>query len=341
LKTNTSKRIIDLRELRQGGPGKDGIPSIDNPNFIDQQSAQKWLRAKEPVISLEMNNESRAYPLQILMWHEIANDTVGGVPVCVTFCPLCYSANVFERRVSERTYRFGFSGLLRNSDLVMYDRRTESLWQQLTGEAIVGDMVGSKLKRIPAQIISFEQFRSAHSRGLVLSRKTGYRRNYGRNPYAGYDDISRTPFMYRGKTDDRLLPMEKVVTVSIGDSVKAYPYSATQKLRVINDKMADVPLVVFHLDGAVSALDESHIASSRQVGSTGVFDRRMKGRTLIFGYKNGGLYDKQTNSVWDITGQAVKGPLKGQELKQIVHGDYFAFAWFAFKPETEIYQYSD
>jgi hypothetical protein len=199
-------------------------------------------------------------------------------------------------------------------------------------------MVGSQLKRIPAQIISFEQFRSAHKKGLVLSRKTGFRRNYGQNPYAGYDDISKSPFMYRGKKDGRLLPMEKVVTISMAGSDKAYPYSVTQKLQVINDKIADVPVVVFHADGAVSALDKGLISSSRNVGSTGVFDRRVDGRTLSFRHSHGSFYDKQTASLWDITGLAVQGPLQGNKLTRIVHGDYFAFAWFAFKPETEIYQ---
>jgi hypothetical protein len=338
LKTNTSKSTIDLKELQRGGPGKDGIPSIDKPIFIEQKSAQKWLKPNEPVISLVINNQSKAYPLQILMWHEIVNDTLAGVPVAVTFCPLCYSANVFDRKINGKSYSFGVSGMLRHSDMVMYDHQTESLWQQISGEAIVGDMVGSQLKRIPAQIISFKQFRSAHKQGLVLSRNTGYRRNYGQNPYAGYDDISNKPFMYRGKKDGRLLPMEKVITISMAGSDKAYPYSVTRKLQVINDNIAGVPLVIFHSDGAVSALDKTRIASSRQVGSTGVFDRRVDDQTLSFHHRNGGFYDKQTNSLWDITGQAVKGPMKGKQLKRIVHGDYFAFTWFAFKPETEIYK---
>ena len=272
------------------------------------------------------------------MWHEIVNDTVASVPVAVTFCPLCYSANVFDRRVNRKVLSIGVSGMLRHSDMVMYDRQTESLWQQITGKAIVGDMTGSQLKRIPAQIISFEQFRTAHKQGLVLSRKTGYRRNYGQNPYAGYDDIYKTPFMFRGKKDHRLLPMEKVVTISIADSDKAYPYSVTQKLKVINDNVDDMPLVIFHSDGAVSALDKTRIAASRQVGSTGAFDRRVDDQTLDFHYNDGNFYDKQTQSLWDITGRAVNGSLKGKQLKQIVHGDYFAFAWLVFKPKTEIYR---
>jgi len=338
LKTNTAKRTIELHELVPGGPGKDGIPAIDRPAFTNPRSAQRWLRPYEPVISVVINDQSRAYPLQILIWHEIVNDTVGGIPVTVTFCPLCYSAIVFERRLDSRTYSFGVSGMLRHSDMVMYDRQTESLWQQISGEAIVGDMAGSQLKRLPAQIISFEQFRSAYKQGRVLSRDTGFKRDYEHNPYIGYDDISKTPFMYRGETDSRLKPMEKVVTVSVADSDKAYSYSITKERRVINDMIAEVPIVAFHDDGAVSALDKKLIGASRNVGSTGVFDRRIEGKQLVFHFKEGSFYDEQTKSVWDITGRAVEGPFEGKKLTRIVHGDYFAFAWLVFKPETEIFR---
>ncbi|MHC4528520.1 MAG: DUF3179 domain-containing protein, partial [Planctomycetota bacterium] len=248
------------------------------------------------------------------MWHEIINDRIGDVPLLVTFCPLCYSANVYERTVEQKQYSFGVSGMLRYSNLVMYDRQTETLWQQVTGKALVGDMVGSTLKSIPAQIISFDQFRSAYKDGLVLSRKTGYRRNYGRNPYVGYDDISKRPFMLRAQTDDRLRPMEKIVTVSINGANKAYPYGITRKRRVINDVVGGKPMVVFHDKAAVSALDQPYMARSRQVGSTGVFQREVDGQRLSFRYKDGEFYDDQTESIWNITGQAVQGPLEGKKL---------------------------
>lgn len=222
--------------------------------------------------------------------------------------------------------------------MVMYDRQTESLWQQVTAEAIVGDMVGSRLKFIPAQIISFEQFRSSYKDGLVLSRKTGYRRDYVRNPYVGYDSISNKPFAYKGPMDNRLRPMERLITVSIGKSYVAYPYSITGKLHVINDEIAKTPIVLFHTDGALSALDAAHIASSRKVGSTGVFNRKVDVDVLSFTYRDGKLYDEQTHSVWDITGQAIQGKLKAKKLTPIPHGDYFAFAWLVFKPKTKIYK---
>jgi hypothetical protein len=335
--TNLSKRAIDLDELRAGGPGKDGIPALTDPRFESIQEARAWLADEEPVISLAVEDEARAYPLQVLIWHEIANDRIAGRPVAVTFCPLCYSAIVFDRTVEGRELVFGVSGMLRHSDLVMYDRQTESLWQQLTGRALVGDMTGSTLNRLPAQIISFGQFALAYRDGLVLSRETGYNRAYGRNPYAGYDDISGRPWMAPEAGDDRLPPMEKVVAVTIGDADRAYPHSLTRERRVISDQIEGQPIVIFHAEGAVSALDRQRVAASRQIGSTGVFDPRVEGRALTFDYAEGRFKDRQSGSTWDITGRALSGPLQGSRLKPIVHGDYFAFAWFAFKPETEVY----
>lgn len=337
-RTNTAKHSIELEELVSGGPPKDGIPAINEPRLVTLSEARRWLGAKEPVISLVIGDEARAYPLQILLWHEIVNDRIASIPVAVTFCPLCYSAIVFDRTVEGSEHVFGVSGLLRHSDMVMFDRETESFWQQLTGEAIVGDLTGARLRHLPAQIVSFEQFSLAYPDGSVLSRETGYNRSYGRNPYAGYDDISQKPFLFRGRPDKRLPPMEKVISVSSGGVDKAYPYSITRKLRVVSDIVGGKPIVLFHDQGAVSALDHSTINSSREAGSTGVFDPKVAGQVLSFRYADGGFVDQQTGSVWDITGRAVEGKLIGHRLVPIVHGDYFAFAWLAFRPETEIYQ---
>jgi hypothetical protein len=337
-KTNTAKRLIELNELQSGGPGPDGIPAIDRPHFVTTRNAKTWLKPNEPVISLVVNSAAKAYPLQILIWHEIVNYDVDALPVTVTFCPLCYSALVFDRRVAGHTYTFGVSGMLRNSDMVMYDRQTQTLWQQFTGQAIVGDLVPKILTQLPSQIISFAQFAEAHPNGLVLSRKTGHSRDYGRNPYAGYDDINNTPFMYHGKTDPRLRPMEKLVAVTIAGQSTAYPYSITSKKRVINDLIANIPLVVFHDSGAVSALDESIIAQSRETGSTGVFSRNLDGRLLTFAYNGTAFTDTETKTTWLITGRAIAGPLKGRNLTPLPHGDYFAFAYLAFKPNTKIYK---
>ena len=346
--TNTAKRTIELGELRRGGPPKDGIPAIDAPTFVVWEEAAVWLADQEPVVLLRVGKEARIYPLQILTHHEIVNDSlprssgeVAGVPVAVTFCPLCYSAIAFDRRIDGQVLDFGVSGMLRNSDLVMYDRQTETLWQQFTGEALVGDLVGDTLKVLPAQIVSFRQAREAAPEALVLSRETGYDRPYGQNPYAGYDDVDKAPFLYDGPEDGRLPPMQRVVAVERDGAARAYPTNVTRAQRVIADTLAGEPLVVFHAEGATTALGDAAIAEAREVGSTGVFDPRVTTpegrRELTFQHSDGRFIDQQTGSTWTITGEAVEGPLAGQRLRPLRHGDYFAFAWFAFQPQTTVY----
>lgn len=199
-KTDFTKTNIDLSEIISGGPPKDGIPSIDEPRFESIAAARSWLADQSPVIALEIGGDARAYPLAILIWHEIVNDTVGGVPVVVTFCPLCNTALVFERRIDGRVLDFGTTGNLRHSDLVMYDRQTESWWQQAIGEGIVGEYTGRRLTFLPAQIVSLSDFEATYPAGRVLSRETGYRRDYGRNPYVGYDRVDQRPFLFSGSS---------------------------------------------------------------------------------------------------------------------------------------------
>jgi hypothetical protein len=340
--TDWSKHIIDYGEIQSGGPPRDGIPSIDEPKFISPDEAAQWLADNEPVVALEINGDARAYPLQILTWHEIVNDVVGDLPVIVTFCPLCNSAIAFDRTLSGEVYEFGTSGLLRNSDLIMYDRTTESLWQQFTGEAIVGELVGQELTFLPSSMVGFADFRAAHPEGVVLSRDTGFSRAYGRNPYAGYDRIGQTPFLFDGELDERLAAMSRVVTVSLedpsGEEVDvAYPLSILAEVSVINDTQAGRDLVLFHTIGTSSALDTSAIAEGTDVGATGVFDANLGGQKLTFGREGDKVVDEETGSTWNVLGQAVDGPLAGERLVPVVHGDQFWFAWAAFKPDTVIY----
>jgi hypothetical protein len=270
------------------------------------------------------------------------NDVVGDLPVIVTFCPLCNSAIAFDRTLDGQVHEFGTSGLLRNSDLVMYDRTTESLWQQLTGQAIVGELAGRQLTFLPASIVGFADFRSAHPEGMVLSRDTGFNRAYGRNPYAGYDRIGQTPFLFDGELDERLAAMSRVITVSLeepsGEAVDvAYPLSILADVGVINDKQAGRDLAVFHAIGTSSALDSSTIAEGADVGATGVFQASLDGQKLTFSREGDAIVDKETGSTWNVLGQAVDGPLLGGALAPVVHGDHVWFAWAAFKPDTIIY----
>ena len=335
--TDWSKHSIEYHDLLSGGPPRDGIPPIDQPKFIENQLAAQWLKPNDPVIALEINGDARAYPLQILTWHEIINDFVGEIAVTITFCPLCNSAIVFKRNHQGITYDFGTSGLLRHSDLVMYDRQTESLWQQFTGEAIVGVMTGEQLMMIPSGLIGFEQFQAAYPAGKILSKETGYSREYGRNPYPGYDDIRNNPFLFRDPLDERLPAMARVVTVSDGKYHNAYPVELLEKLRVIHHQLGNQAVVIFHQDGVSSALDTTRIANGDDVGATGVFVPLVGKQELTF-VKERGFVDEQTGSHWNIVGQAILGPLKGKQLERLVHADQFWFSWGAFRPDTLIYQ---
>lgn len=336
--TNWEIHTIDYAEILSGGPPRDGIPSIDDPKFVTPAEAEAWLADNEPVIFLEVNGEARAYPLQILTWHEIVNDTVGGEPVVVTFCPLCNSALVFDRRVDGDVYEFGTSGLLRNSDLIMYDRTTETLWQQFTGDAIVGDKVGTQLTFVPSSLVSFADFKASFPDGPVLSQETGFSRRYGENPYVGYDTVDQNPFLFTAPIDERLLPMTRVVTLSLDEVDVAYPLDILVEAGVLQDAQGGQDLVLFHVGGTASALDTRVIAEAKDVGATGVFDPNLDGQKLTFSKDGDRIVDAETSSTWNILGQATDGPLAGQQLTPIVHADHFWFSWAAFRPDTIIYQ---
>ncbi len=333
-RTDLSKRSIDLSELRAGGPPKDGIPAIDDPKFVPSGEAAKWLDRKEPVLVVERRGEARAYPFQILMWHELVNDAIGDLPILVSYCPLCNSAIVFDRRLEGETYSFGVSGLLRESDMVMYDRATDSLWQQVTGEAIVGTLTGKRLRVVPSQTVAFADFARAFPDGKVLSRETGHRRPYGTNPYVGYEFGE---FLFKPSVPKGLkAPKERIVVVEAGGEATAYSFELLRREGVVEGVTGGLRYVVFHQRGTVTPLDRSRIADSRDVGSVGVFLPEVDDRRLTFQRKGGRIRDRETGSEWDVLGFAVKGPLAGKRLEPVPHGVYFAFAWLIFNPETKL-----
>jgi hypothetical protein len=337
-KTDFTRRTVELSEIVSGGPPKDGIPPIDRPHFVSHRAAAPWLHADEPVIVVRIGRDVRAYPLQILMFHEIVNDTVGGRPVAVTFCPLCNASLVFDRRVNGAVLDFGTTGRLRMSDLVMYDRQTESWWQQFTGLGIVGLYAGVRLKELPAQITSFADFRAAFPQGRVLSRNTGFNRPYGQNPYRGYDRVGQNPFLFDDPVDPRLPAMERVVGVTVGEHSRVYPFSALTREPVINDTLAGTPLAVFSREGMLSVLDRETIRESRTIPAATVFLRDLDGQTLVFARRGARIVDTDTGSEWNLFGEAVKGPRKGMMLTPADGGVHFAFAWLAFRPESDVYR---
>ncbi len=327
---------IELSELTQGQV-KDGIPALREPNFLPVAEVT-FLNDQEPVIAFQHNGEAKAYPLQILMWHEIVNDVVGGRPVLITFCPLCNTAIAFDRTVDGTVLSFGVSGFLRNSDLVMFDNETESFWQQITGEAIVGVRTGTSLELLPSSIVSWEDFRTSFPDGSVLSLDTGFSRPYGTNPYVGYDDINSSPFLFRGEADGRLAAMERVVTVELGDETVAYPMRFLEGSPVVADQVGGEDIVIFFKAGTTSALDRNSIADSRDIGAAAVFRPEAGGLKLTFIADGESFLDQETGSLWNIFGEAVSGELKGAILEPIVSGNHFWFAWAAFKPETRIWE---
>jgi hypothetical protein len=247
----------------------------------------------------------------------------------------------FSRIVRGRALSFGTTGNLRNSDLVMYDRQTESWWQQLTAQAVVGKLSGTKLDVLPSQILSWAEFKRAHPNGMVLSRNTGYDRPYGQNPYAGYDQPNSPPFALSDQPDPKLPPKERVAAVQTGHrSAVVYPFSDLKSDAPVNDEIDRRPVVVFFDPRVGSALDAPEVSLGRDVGAAAVFSRRLGDHALSFepGAEPGTFRDCQTGSTWDMSGRATDGPLEGQRLDQIPSDDQFWFALAAFFPEAEIRQ---
>ena len=336
-------RIIEFEELRSGCPWRDCIPSIEDPRFETIEEALATSAAAIPIVHVELNGDARGYPLDVLTRHEIVNDVIGGEPVAVTFCPLCNTAIAFRRSVGGEVLEFGVSGLLRNSDLVMYDRATHSLWQQATGRALVGAYVGARLEKLPAAIISFGQFAEEFPDGLVLSRGG---RPYGENPYGGYDDEDRRPFLFAGEIDPRLPGTRRVVALETTDPATgaaeyiAYPWPLLAERRAINDTRGGLPIAVLWTSGTNTALGARSIAQAEDIGAAAVFNTLI-GDIALFLEPNPEddrtFIDNASGSVWNIFGRAISGPFEGTQLEPLVHADYFWFAWAAFHPQTEVY----
>ncbi len=331
--------LIEPSDVISGGPPPDGIPPIDDPKFVDVGTADVWIEDNEPVVYLDIDGDVRAYPVQILIWHEIVNDTVGGVAVSVTYCPLCNSAVTYERVIDGEVTTFGTSGRLYNSALVMYDRATESLWTHYDGRAVIGALVGTELTPIPSPLIGWSDFKANFPDAQVLDREqTGFSRAYGRNPYQGYDDEERTPFLFRGDADERAALMRRVVGVTIGDESAAWALDgvAAGTANAVAGRIGSTDLVIFWKAGQHSALEAANVDGGRDVGSVGVFSSTVDGRILTFETHDGGFVDVETGTEWSIAGLATAGDLAGSQLEAIPHLDTFWFAWSSYRPSTEL-----
>jgi hypothetical protein len=277
--------------------------------------------------------------VQVLIWHEIVNDTVGGVPVTVTYCPLCNSAVSYGRVIDGVTTTFGTSGMLYASALVMYDRATESLWTHFDGRAVVGVLAGEVLEPIASPLLAWSDLVAAFPDAVVLDKTaTGFDRPYGENPYAGYDDPEATPFLFRGTVDDRARALQRVVGVALGGAARAWTLESISggEAQATNTEVGATPLVILWKGGQASALDSARIVSGREVGSLGVFSPVVEGRLLSFSASEGVFRDEETGSHWDITGTALDGELAGAQLERIHHLDTFWFSWSTYQPDTDL-----
>lgn len=317
--------------------GPDGIPAIDDPQ-CSPVSEIDFLGDAEAVMVVEIDGEVRGYPAQILTYHELVNDTVGGTPVSVSFCPLCNSAITYDRRVGDQILDFGTTGALHQSSLVMYDRQTETLWTHFDGKGVAGALQGIQLEFFPTQVVSWSDFKEAHPGALVLNRNTGHNRDYGTNPYAGYDqssDVLSDRFI-TNDVDPRLPAKERVIGVRADDQGVAIPLDTLLEQRVLTVELAGRSLVVWNLAGTASAIDTGSVATGRDVGATGVFVPEVDGQTLTFTQTGEGFTDAETGSTWNVFGLATAGELAGTQLESVPFLDTFWFAWGTFVDGTEI-----
>ncbi|HZB73908.1 MAG TPA: DUF3179 domain-containing protein [Nitrososphaeraceae archaeon] len=316
--------IVPLDQIVSGGPPPDGIPSIDDPKFISVQEANGRLEDSELILGLNINGDIRAYPLQILVWHEIVNDKIGGVPVAVTYCPLCFTNQVFNRTLENgQILEFGTSGKLYNSNLVMYDRTTNSLWSQAMSQGIVGKLAGIKLERIPFDVAYWKEWKQLFPDSKVLSTDTGSTRPYGADPYGDYYTNGDVLFPVLNR-DDRLGLKEIVVGFENNGQYKAYKLQEIENKKVINDQMKGKPIVLLSL----------HPFMVR------AYNPVVDGQTLEFSYstKDQNFIDKQTSSLWNFEGKAISGQMKGKQLTRLPFDEGFWFEWVAFHPKTELYK---
>ncbi len=347
--TDFTRTTVDLGEVSRGCPVRDCIPALDSEGAVTIPAARgghaRFAPAtavsyapRLPVAVVTVGSLTKAYPLHILTWHEVVNDMFGDLPVVVSFCPLCNTAISFDRRVGGRTLDFGVSGNLRNSDLIMWDRQTESWWQQATGEGIAGANAGERLRPLSTTVVSFADFARAHPNGLVLTEDTGFGRSYGINPYEGYDGSSR-PFLFSGKIDSRLPGLERVVALGRDSGGTAIALGALASLGVVNLVVEQVPIAVFWAAGTVSVLDAESIENAKEIGSAAAYQARIDGRVLRFrpGPAGGSFIDDQTGSSWNILGIATAGELRGRQLAPVLHTTEFWFAWSAFHPTTQLW----
>lgn len=318
-----NKSIVPLDQIVSGGPPPDGIPSIDNPQFVAVEDAESFMSDSDLILGININGDIRGYPLLILVWHEIVNDVVGETPIAVTYCPLCFTNQIFNRTLTDgQTLEFGTSGKLYNSNLVMYDRKTNSLWSQAMAQSIAGELSGVKLERIPFDLAYWRDWKQLYPESQVLSQETGQARPYGVDPYGDYYTKPEVLFPVSNQ-DNRLGLKDIIIGIENEGNYKAYPLKVVELSKVINDNINDKAITLWSVDPFLVKL----------------FDPMINGRTLTFSYNsaNQTFLDEQTHSNWNDNGESISGQLKGSNLSRLSFDEGFWFEWVAFHPYTKVY----
>jgi len=339
--TNLNKRLVELNELNAFIP-KNAISPVYNTNFWNKRQAESAFFDQEPMIVIVVKSIEKAYPLSVLTYHQVINDKVANVPVALTYCPLSGSINVYDRRVrfEERTklLEFGVSGMLRYGNTVLWDHSTQSWWQQADGKAIIGDMAGAELEIVPFMKLSYSQFYKNYPYGLVMDYHVDNAVNYGTNPYFEHDDPKKAiPNLYLAPPPLRLPPREQVLLISsMGDQI-IYPIDIVKSFGVLNDTPNNNYVAVFYSEGVVSGQDKEYFKDSRDVGTCVVFSAFHDYRRLTFKKEGNTFVDEQTNSVWNITGKCISGPLKNDQLTILPYRTMFAYAALSMWQESRIF----
>lgn len=325
---------------------RDSIRAIDQPRFERAAQAAPSMKPDERLIGLVINGDARAYPIPVLSVHEVVNDVVGGEPVAVTWCPLCYTALVFSRRLPahQDPLTFGVSGKLLYNTLVMYDRQTDSLWSQLYGVSVDGPLSGERLSFFPSQFTTWEQWHAQYPESRVLSKRLTCEQfncgSYASNPRGSYTGDPYASYYKTGDLGvvDNQIPRdagssvlkERLLGVRVGPAARAYPYTLLREQPLINDVLNDLPVLIWF---------------DPQTETGAAFERRVEGQTLTFRAGSNDprvLVDEQTGSRWQAhSGRAISGPLHGRRLRSLVSTSAFTFGWYDYFPNSDTYRLPD
>lgn len=332
---------IRVEEIQWGGVRVDGIPALDNPRTLEADKAT-FLEPGEPVFGVDFNGEARAYPLRILDWHEMANDVVGGVPFSLAYCTLCGAAIAYDGRASDgQTYTFGSSGFLYRSNKLMYDRQTRTLWNQLTGEPVLGELAGSdpllELTLLPVVLTSWREWQNQHPDTSVVDIDTGYQRVYLPGAaYGGYFAAEDTmfPVWQRGEA---LPDKAQIYAMRIDGVPKAYPLETLLAERVVNDTLAGTPLVLVAGEEAITVEGTSLRDGQVTYQAGGEVRAYQRGEATFRPGSDPGTVLDSSGRPWEITEAALVGP-GGERAPRLSGHLAYWFGWYAFFPQTQVYQ---